>query len=113
MAATIKGIQPLKFGTTTITGYIVEEFGDDSKTEELVIDDENGDVCTQITGFGLKEEVTLSVIPLSATTGPAVNTVIIYSAKAIRCLSVAIKQIRKDVEKWVIKGTIYPNVSVT
>jgi hypothetical protein len=113
MSATIKGIQPLKFGTTTITGYIVEDYGGDVKTDELVIDNEAGDIVTQITGFGIKTEVSLSVIPLAATTGPAIDTVLTYDSKAIRVLSCAIKQVRKDVEKWVIKGTLYPNVSVT
>jgi hypothetical protein len=111
MAATIKGIQPLKFGTSTISGYVVEDFGGDLSTQELVIEDEGGDVITQIFNFGNKNEVTVSVIPKTATAVPALGDLFSYPGFAMNVLNLSRKHVRKDVEKWVLKGTVYPGVT--
>jgi hypothetical protein len=121
MAATIKGVQPLKFGTTVMSGYITEDFAADEKTDELVIEDETGNAVTQITNFGVKKECTVSVIPKTATARPKVADLFAYgemliegnAVVGVRILSIGLKQIRKDVEKWVIKGTLYVGVDPT
>lgn len=94
-----------------MTGYVVESFSEDESTQELVIEDEIGDVITQIFGFGIKSEVTLEVIPKSATTRPAQGDLFSYGDKAINVLGLSIKRVKKDVEKWTIKGNRYPAVT--
>ena len=111
MAATILGIQPLKFGTTTMDGFVIESFGEDETSQELVIEDEGGDVITQIGNFGLKSEVTLEVIPKSAATRPAMFDLFEYGDKSLNILGLSIKRLKKDVEKWTIKGNVYPGVT--
>jgi hypothetical protein len=76
-----------------------------------VIDDEGGDIITQISNFGNKSEVTISVIPKSATTRPAMSALFSYGDKVLNVLGLSIKRMKKDVEKWTIKGNVYPGVA--
>lgn len=112
MAAQVRGIQPLAFGTTTITGYVNDTTTTDSSTEELVIEDELGDIITQITGFGVKHDVTLEVIPKSSVNPPAPADVFTYGSEKIVVINLSRKKAKKDVEKWTIKGMRYPAVSL-
>lgn len=111
MAASIKGVQPLKFGTTTTTGYVVDTWTADGTTQELIIEDEGGDVITQILGFGNKDEMTVEVIPKTATAVPALGDLITIGGTALNILGLSRKRMKKDVEKWTIKGTVYPGVT--
>lgn len=111
MAANILGVVPLKFGTTVMTGYVTESFGEDETSQELVIEDEGGDVITQIGNWGIKAEVTIEVIPKDATTRPAQFELFAYSDKSINILALSVKRVKKDVEKWTIKGNVYPGVT--
>lgn len=110
MSATILGIVPLKFGTTVMSGYVVESFGEDQTTQEFIIEDEIGDVITQIGNFGIKSEVTLEVIPKESAVRPDVFDLFAYADKSLNILSLSIKRMKKDVEKWTIKGNVYPAV---
>lgn len=111
MSATILGVQPLKFGTTTMDGYVVESYGEDETSQELVIEDEGGDIITQIGDWGIKSDVTIEVIPKSATTRPAQFDLFEYGDKSLNILALSVKRIKKDVEKWTIKGNVYPGVA--
>lgn len=111
MAATILGIQPLKFGTTTTSGYVVETWENNSSTQELVIEDELGDIVTQILGFGNKDEITVEVIPKTATARPALGALLTIGGTALNVISLVAKRMKKDVEKWTVKGTVYPGVT--
>lgn len=111
MAALIKGIQPLKFGTTTTTGYVVETYTGDETTQELLIEDEGGDVITQISGFGNKDDIVVEVIPKTAAVRPTMGQLLTIGGTALNVLGVQRKQMKKDVEKWTIKGTVYPGVT--
>jgi hypothetical protein len=111
MAANILGVQPLKFGTTTMTGFVVETYGEDQETAELVIEDEGGNIVTQITDFAVKSAVTLEVIPKTAMTRPAIASLFNYGDQALNILNLSIKRMKKDVEKWTIKGNVYPGVT--
>lgn len=111
MPANILGVQPLKFGTTTTTGYVVDSTTEDESSEEFTIEDEGGNVVTQITAYGLKSEKTFEVIPKSSVTRPAAGTLITLGGIALNILSVSIKNVKKDVEKWTVKGTVYPGIT--
>ncbi len=110
MAATTRGTAPLKFGVTVFTGYIVTDSNRNAKTDQLLIDDEAGDPTTSITGFGLTNEITLEVIPKSGTAVPAVGSVFTYDSVEYEILTLDRKQVRKDVEKWSIKGWSAPTI---
>ncbi len=112
MSATIRGIQPLSFGTQTITGYVNDTTSEDQSTEELVIEDELGDIITQITGFGVKHDVTIEVIPKSSVSSPAAADVFTYGASKIVIITISKKRVKKDVEKWTIKGMRYPGINL-
>jgi hypothetical protein len=86
MAASIKGVQPLKFGTTTTTGYVVDSYTGDETTQELVIEDEGGDIITQILGFGNKDEITVEVIPKTATSRPTMGVLLTIGGTALNVL---------------------------
>ena len=116
MAVTIRGIVPLNWGTDTCSGYVVETTSDDGTTGESLIENEVGDPITQITGFGIKNEVTLDVIPKSSiTTPPVAGDVLAYGAtpKSMTILSIGKKRTNKGVEKWTIKGNYFPNISLS
>jgi len=113
MAATTRGTAPLKFGVTVFTGYIVESSTRNATTENLVIDDEAGDQTTSITGFGLKNEITLEVIPKSGTSIPTVGSVLTYDSVEYEILTLDRKQVRKDVEKWSIKAQSFPTIDLS
>lgn len=110
----IRGIQPLAWGTQTISGYVNESSTEDETTGQFLIEDEVGDVCTEITGFGMKADVTLEVIPKDTVTSPPVaSDIFTYGSKKITILSISKKRVKKDVEKWTIKGNRFPNVALT
>jgi hypothetical protein len=118
MSAIVRGVVPLQFGVVVTTGFITENISDRHTGGKLNIEDENGDIATNITGFGLMREVTLEVIPKSAVTAgvPAVGDVFAWGPSGslqymIVDEDVEVKQVKKNVEKWTIKGHIYPNIT--
>ena len=105
---------PLKWGTTNISGYVVESDDETESTEQKTIEDEGGHTVTDISKFGRKTERTIEVIPASSvTTPPAAGEVFTYGAKKIRIISIQKKRVKKDVEKWTIKGNSFPGVTLT
>ena len=111
--ATSRGLVPLSFGTTAITGYVVENISESASGETEVIYDEDGDAVIETSGFGLKTEVSLSVIPKSTATAPACGDIFTYGSAKFVVSSVDIKKANKGVEKWELKGTKYPGISLS
>lgn len=113
MALQTKGsFVPLSWGTVTLTGYVVESADEASSTGEHLIEDEIGDTVTQITKFGLKDEVTIEVIPATAIAPPVPGDVFTYDGKKLTILTIAKKRVKKDVQKWTITGNRFPGVSL-
>jgi len=104
---------PLKWGTTTISGYVVEGLGETDTTGESTIEDEIGDVVTQIVDFGKMTDVSIDVIPDEDAVEPDAGDIFSYGSKAIVISSIDKKQAKKDVEKWSIKGKRYPGVDLS
>lgn len=117
MSLQIRGIQPLAWGTVVTTGYVTESTSEDESTQEAFITDEVADEVTQITGFGVKTDTTLEVIPKSGTVAPVVSDVFTYGTspdtKSITIITISKKRVNKDVEKWSIKGNAFPNIDLT
>lgn len=112
MAATIRGIQPLSFGATVTTGFVTESTTDDDSTEEILIENEIGDIVTQITNIGVKGEITLEVMPKQGTSPPTVGDILTYGSQKVVIITISKKRVKKDAEKWTIKGTRYPLISL-
>lgn len=108
----IRGIQPLAWGTEVISGYVNESQTESDSTEQMTIENEAGAVVTSITGFGRKTDVTLEVIPKQSATPPVPGDVLTYGSKKIEVITIDRKRVKKDVEKWTIKGVRYPDVSI-
>lgn len=109
----IRGIQPLAWGTETITGFVTQSSSRDASTEEFTIKDEQGHIITQITGFGEKTEYTFEVIPKAAATLPAPGDVLTVGSEKMVVLTIGKKRTEGDVEKWSIKGVSYPNITLS
>lgn len=112
MAISIKGIQPLSFGSTVSAGYITESTTEDESTEEVLIEDEIGDIVTSITGIGIKFDVSIDVIPKAGTTPPSAGQTFTYSGITMVILNISRKKIKKDVQKWTIKGNRFPLINL-
>jgi hypothetical protein len=110
--ATIRGIQPLSFGATVTTGFVTESTTDDDSTDEILIEDEVGNIVTQITDVGVKGDITLEVMPKQGTSPPLVGDVLTYGSQKVVIISISKKRVKKDAQKWTIKGTRYPLITL-
>jgi hypothetical protein len=113
MAATIRGDAILKWGTYTLSGYIVADEEVESSTESFQIEDEIGDVVTDITTFGEKTSATFNFVPLSATTPPAPGAILV-GPNSLRVIVRSLRRIRsrKMPEMWRITGEAYPEITL-
>lgn len=106
--------QPISFGVETLEGYIVDATEETIEGEELEIEDESNEVVAHISGFGIRYKRTASVIPLVGATAPSPgDSFKIGAAFEFIVKSVKKARARKDVEKWDLEGTWYPNVPMT
>lgn len=116
MALNIRGIQPLSWGNVSTTGYLTESISDSKKTDESITVDDGGDPAIQVTGFGIRNDVTLEVIPKDATVAPEPGDVFTYGPSPgtlITVITIDKKTMSKDVEKWSIKGNYFPNIDLS
>lgn len=79
MATTTRGTAILKFGTYTVSGYIVNEAEVGTTGQKVIIDDETGQNVTHISNFGLEGTLNLTFIPLSGASVPAIDGIITYN----------------------------------
>jgi hypothetical protein len=111
--ANIRGIQPLAWGVETLTGYVVAASTRDVSSEEFVIKDEEGDIITHISGFGVKTEFTIELIPKTATVEPAIASVVTVGSEKFVLVTLSKKRMEGDVEKWSMKGVSHPGITLT
>jgi len=114
--ATIAGTALLKFGTFTVTGYIVESESIEKQSEDLEIEDESGDIVSHVYDFAKKDEVTVECIVKASTAVPAIGAVFTMGdspATKFRVLSVGRQRSKRDVEKWTIRGKGFPGITLT
>ena len=105
--------QPIAFGVEKLDGFIVDATEETVEGEELEVEDENSDVVAHFSGFGIRYKRTASVIPLVGAKAPSPGD----SFKIGESFQFIVKSIKKsrakkDVEKWDLEGTYYPNVSM-
>jgi len=119
MAVVEDGVALLNFGTTTVTGYVIEGVSETESGDDIEIQDESGDVITHLNNFNLRTTMDLSVIPKSGTATPAIGDTFTYSSAThgagtkITILEISSQEVNKDVTRWNIKGVLFPGVSIT
>ena len=103
--------QPISFGVEKLDGYIVDATEETIEGEELEVEDENNNVVAHFSGFGIRYKRTASVIPLVGATAPLPgDSFKIGENFEFIVKSVKKSRARKDVEKWDLEGTYYPEV---
>lgn len=112
---TIRGPkQPLQWSTEKAAGYVVEKFDDDEKCDQVLIEDEDSQYCTEITKLRQMNERTIEVMPLSGLASPpAAGDIFSYGTSPVKKLSIT--SIKKDrskgaAVKWTITGNFLPLV---
>jgi hypothetical protein len=113
MAQTVRGAAILKWGTYTLTGYVVADEELEYSVESFQIEDEIGDIITDITDFGKKKAKTYNFVPKSTATLPEAGAVFTgpNSEKAIIRNIRVIRQ-RKMPEMWRLTGEEFPSISL-
>ena len=105
--------QPISFGVEKLDGFIVDATEETVEGEELEVEDENNDVVAHFSGFGIRYKRTASVIPLVGAVAPSPgNSFQIGNSFKFIVKSIKKSRAKKDVEKWDLEGTYYPNVSM-
>lgn len=115
MAETERGEELLKFGTSTVTGYIVENRDISTEGENLEIEDEIGDVATDFSGFGIRKKKSVKFIPkATGSSEPSPGDVIEIGDSEKMVVKTCKKgNVRKDVERWDIEGYEHPNITLS
>ncbi len=103
--------QPIAFGVEKLEGYIIDTTEDSIEGEELEVENEEGNVVAHFSGFGIKYNRSASVIPLSSAKAPVPgDSFKISNDFEFIVKSVKKSRARKDIEKWDLSGTYYPEV---
>ena len=103
--------QSISFGVEKLDGYIVDATEETIEGEELEVEDENNNVVAHFSGFRIRYKRTASVIPLVGATAPLPgDSFKIGDSFEFIVKSVKKSRARKDVEKWDLEGTYYPEV---
>lgn len=110
MAATNYGVVPLKFGTDTYTGHIVDSVSIDSSTEETEIMDEIGDIVGVVTDYGKKSSITVETMPKTGTTLILAGAAFTIGTIEYLIKSVSQKQGKGGVMKYTINATKHGSV---
>lgn len=106
--------QPISFGVEKLEGYIIDATEETIEGEEIEVEDESNEVVAHFSGFGIRYKRTASVIPLVGAKAPSPgDSFKIGTAFEFIVKSVKKARARKDVEKWDLEGTYYPNVPMT
>jgi hypothetical protein len=115
MAITSRGTAVLKFGTFVLSGYVVtdEELADEGESYQL--ENEIGDIITDISDFGQRGRQVFNFIPFATGNSfPAIGAVFTgpNSFKGI-VRRRTITRSRKVPEAWRIETESFPDITLT
>lgn len=109
---TTRGVAILKFGTYTVSGYIVNESEIGKSGKKEVIDNESGQNVTHISNFGLEGTMNLTFIPLAATsTIPDVDATITYNGVSGVVDDWKKINAKRQAETWRLTCTFIPGIT--
>lgn len=106
---------PLSWSTVKATGYVIEKFDDDEKVDRVLLEDEDSQYCTEITGLRKQNERTLEVMPLTGLSSPpAAGDIFTYdTTKKISISSIKKARAKGQAVKWTITGIFCPDIHTT
>lgn len=118
MSSNNEGVAVLSFGTTTITGYVVESVNETTGSESVLVYDEDNAVVADINTHGINTQVELTVIPKSGTTAPEPGDVFTYTSETYGSKNISVIEVQpssnnKDVTRWTIRGHRHPGITLT
>ena len=106
----------LEFGTTSISGFIVEETGFDEEGDYIPIEDDNLEIVADISAVRVEYKGRVKVIPKSGVTRPVIGEVFAYvNAGVTRKIIVDVLRstnVKKGAVMWDIEGHAHPNISI-
>lgn len=113
MPATIRNQAILKWGTNTLTGYIVADEEIEKTGESFQIENEVGDIAVDVSGYGQKTTATYNFLPLSTAVEPAVGAVLTGPA-GLKVIVRSVRRIRarKMPEMWRLTGEAFPLITL-
>lgn len=102
---------PLAWSTVKATGYVVEKDDEDEKCDQVLLEDEDSQYCTEITGLRKMEDRTIEVMPLSGLASPPTSgTLFTYGTKQISITSIKKSRVKGQAAKWTITGNRCPDI---
>lgn len=102
---------PLAWSTIKATGYVVEKHDDDEKVDRVLLEDEDSQFCTEITGLRKQSDVTIEVMPLEGLDEPPeAGDLFTYGAKQISISSIKKARAKGQAVKWTITGINCPDI---
>ena len=109
----------MQFGTTSVSGYVVETIGESRTSEDLQVFDESGEIRNHIVDFGQFSDCSIDVIPETGTATPAIGDLFTYTSatdgatQKFHILTLTSTEVQKDVVKWSITGKKHPNITLS
>jgi hypothetical protein len=109
---TIRGPKiPLAWSTVKTEGYVVEKADDDSKCDNVLIEDEDSQYCTEVTNLRPMADRVIEVMPLSGLgETPIPGQIFTYGTKKISIISVKESRAKGQAMKWTITGIFLPGI---
>jgi len=102
---------PLAWSTVKATGYVVEKFDEDEKVDQVKLEDEDSQICTEITNLRQETERTIEVMPLSGlSTPPKAGDLFTYDSNKLSITSIKKARAKGAAVKWTITGVFLPYV---
>jgi hypothetical protein len=103
---------PLAWSTVKATGYVVEKFDEDEKVDQVLLEDEDSQYCTEITMLRQQTERTIEVMPLTGlATPPEAGDLFVYdTTKKFSITSIKKNRAKGGAVKWTLTGNFLPYV---
>ena len=109
---TIRGPKiPLQWSTTKIEGFVVEKVDNERSADNVLIEDEDSQYCTEVAGLRKKEMLDLEVMPLEdAEDLPEPGELFTYGTKEVSVTSIKDMTVKGGPMKWAMKAVHCPDI---
>lgn len=104
---------PLAWSTEKATGYVVEKTDENKKTDQILLEDEDGQFCTEITKIRQIADYNIEVTPLSTISEsalPETGDIFTWGTKTMSILTISVQRVKGQVMKWIMTGNKAPGI---
>lgn len=102
---------PLAWSTIKTSGYVVDKHDEDEKVDQVLIEDEDSQIVTEVTNLRPQTDVTIDVMPLSGLNSPPkASDLFTYGTKQISITSIKKSREKGQAVKWTISGNFLPGI---